>query len=139
MPCLTRVISRFSARLISGVVRKICTSNLEYIRGVKMHRYANAPQIILQWTRALQGLTKSGVSFTDGSFDEDTFLQAYQGDGFFDMFYFVAKLAVLCIWRVSDRVARRASGRASRARVCWHDLGSTDCFLWRSYTRRALR
>ncbi len=85
--------------LLSGAdLDKFCSTypaNVEYMNRVKMHHFAGGQQVILQWGRALNGLTVGPTSFTDDSFDEVRFLQTYRGHSLFEMFYFVAKLAVL--------------------------------------------
>ena len=69
--------------------------NVDYIKRVKMHHFAGAQQVILQWGRALQGLTQTPTSFTDAGFDEQQYRETYRGHSLFEMLYFVAKLAVL--------------------------------------------
>jgi predicted ATPase len=85
--------------LLSGgdldAFHQACAPSVDYARRVKMRHYAAAPQLILQWGLALQGLTREPVSLSDAGFDEEAFVQAYRGQPLFEMFYFVAKLALL--------------------------------------------
>ena len=76
-----------------------------------MHHFAAAPQTILQWGLALQGRTERPVSLTSPDFDEEEFLRDYAGQPLFEMFYCVAKLALLYTfedYRGAREVARRA-------------------------------
>ena len=61
---------------------------------IKMRHIADAKRVLLQWGRALQGLTEDPLSFTDATFDEPEYCRTYQGHRLFEMFYIVAKLAV---------------------------------------------
>jgi PAS domain S-box-containing protein len=85
--------------LLSGAdLDKFCATypaKVDYMNRVKMHHFAGGQQVILQWGRALNGLTVGPTTFTDDSFDEGRYLQTYRGHSLFEMFYFVAKLAVL--------------------------------------------
>jgi PAS domain S-box-containing protein len=85
--------------LLSGpelsTFRKSFSTNVDYNKRVKMHRFADAQQVILQWGKALEGFTNFPVSFTDDHFDEEAFRLNYRGNSLFEMFYFVGKLAVL--------------------------------------------
>ena len=73
---------------------EMCRSHVTYTRRVGMQHFAAAPQIILQWGRALQGLTNSPTSLSSEDFDEDAFRRDYRGQPLFEMFYAVAKLAL---------------------------------------------
>jgi PAS domain S-box-containing protein len=74
---------------------KTYAANVEYSARVKMPHIADAKQILLQWGRALQGRTEHPLSFTNGTFDGEKYRHTYEGQRLFEMFYFVAKLAVL--------------------------------------------
>ncbi len=74
---------------------KTYAANVEYSARVKMPHIADAKQILLQWGRALQGRTEHPLSFTNGTFDEGRYHHTYEGQRLFEMFYLVAKLAVL--------------------------------------------
>ena len=91
--------------------QETCTPNASYARRVGMHHFAAAPQTILQWGLALQGRTERPVSLTSPDFDEEKFLRDYAGQPLFEMFYCVAKLALLYTfedYRGAREVARRA-------------------------------
>ncbi|HSB71082.1 MAG TPA: sigma 54-interacting transcriptional regulator [Candidatus Methylomirabilis sp.] len=74
---------------------KLCASNVDYSVRIKMPHIADAKRVLLQWGRALQGLTEHPLSLTDATFDEAAYRRTYAGQRLFEMFYFVAKLAVL--------------------------------------------
>ena len=76
-------------------LQKRHAANVEYMRRIKMHRIAEAQQVILQWALALRGLTVHPLSLTDATFDEESYRQTFEGQRLFEMFYVVAKLAVL--------------------------------------------
>src|SRR2546422_1462679 len=59
-----------------------------------MGHIADAKRVILGWGRALAGETWHPLTLTDATFDEDAYRQTYAGQRLFEMFYFVAKLAV---------------------------------------------
>jgi Nif-specific regulatory protein len=114
--------------------RRTCKANVDYTKRIKMFHFAGgAPQVILQWGLALQGLTEHPLSFTDGSFDEEAFRRNYMGQPLFEMFYFDAKLAVLytfeeyhaaCeIAEQAERVIKDFSGTIwDEIRVYYHAL-----------------
>ncbi|MGH8752081.1 MAG: AAA family ATPase, partial [Burkholderiales bacterium] len=89
-----------------------CAPNVEYTRRVKMEHFAiGAPQVILQWGRALQGLTENPCSLTDANFDEDKFRRDYRQESIFQMFYLDTKLALLYTfgeYRAACEVAAKA-------------------------------
>lgn len=77
-------------------LKRHCAPNVEYIKRNKMQHFAvGAPQVILQWGLALQGLTERPTSLTDANFSEVHFQRDYRDESLFEMFYFVAKLALL--------------------------------------------
>jgi predicted ATPase/transcriptional regulator with GAF, ATPase, and Fis domain/tRNA A-37 threonylcarbamoyl transferase component Bud32 len=78
-----------------AVFDKTYTPHVDYSERIKMHHIADAKRVLLQWGRALQGLTEHPLSFTDATFDEAAYCRTYQGQRLFEMFYIVAKLAVL--------------------------------------------
>ncbi len=87
------------------------TPHVDYSERIKMRHIADAKRVLLQWGRALQGLTADPLSFTDATFDEDSYCRTYQGQRLFEMFHIVAKLAVLYTFG-SYRAAHEAAGRA---------------------------
>jgi predicted ATPase/transcriptional regulator with GAF, ATPase, and Fis domain len=91
--------------------RKRYQANVSYNRRVKMDRFADAQQVVLQWGYALHGLTKHPVSMSDENFNEGEFCLKYRGHSLFEMFYFVGKLAILYTfeeYRQALEVAREA-------------------------------
>ncbi|MGH8728062.1 MAG: AAA family ATPase [Burkholderiales bacterium] len=76
-------------------LQKNCAPHLEYVKRIKMRHFAEGSvRVILQWGRALQGLTETPASLTGNGFDEQAFRRDYRGENLFEMFYFVAKLAL---------------------------------------------
>jgi transcriptional regulator with GAF, ATPase, and Fis domain len=61
-----------------------------------MPGFGDAPQVILQWARALQGRTRGPTSLDGDGFSEGAYLQAHAGQSLFEMFCRVAKLALQC-------------------------------------------
>jgi predicted ATPase/transcriptional regulator with GAF, ATPase, and Fis domain/tRNA A-37 threonylcarbamoyl transferase component Bud32 len=68
---------------------------VDYSERIKMHHIADAKRLLLQWGRTLQGRTEHPLSFTDSTFAEAAYCRTYQGQRLFEMFYVVAKLAIL--------------------------------------------
>ncbi|MGE0354288.1 MAG: sigma 54-interacting transcriptional regulator [Gemmatimonadales bacterium] len=86
---------------------RVGLATMEYALRVKMHRFAVGPQTILQWSRALMGRTSDPVSLSDDTFSEADFLRDYGGNGLFEMFYYVARLALA--YTMGDLATARAS------------------------------
>lgn len=66
--------------------------NLSLIRKLKITSFADALRIMLNWARALEGDTLSPLSLSDESFDENEYLETYNGNPFFTTFHAVARL-----------------------------------------------
>jgi transcriptional regulator with GAF, ATPase, and Fis domain len=77
-----------------AVFDKTYAPHVDYSERIKMDHIADAKRVLLQWGRALQGLTEHPLSFTDATFDEAAYCRTYQGQRLFEMFHIVAKLAV---------------------------------------------
>jgi predicted ATPase/signal transduction histidine kinase len=75
--------------------QEACAPHVGYAQRVGMRYFAAAPQTILQWGLALQGLTAQPGSLSSETFDEEAFRRDYGGQPLFEMFFCVAKLAVL--------------------------------------------
>jgi transcriptional regulator with GAF, ATPase, and Fis domain len=86
--------------------------HVEYSERIKMRHIADAKRILLQWGRALQGLTEPPLSFTDATFDAVAYCRTYQGQRLFEMFYSVAHLAVLYTFE-AYQAAREAARQAA--------------------------
>jgi predicted ATPase len=69
--------------------------HVDYSERIAMRHIADAKRVLLQWGRALQGLTEHPLSFTDATFDAAAYCRTYQGQRLFEMFHVVARLAVL--------------------------------------------
>src|SRR6266446_1088852 len=83
-----------------------------YSERIKMRHIADAKRILLQWGRALQGLTEHPLSFTDATFDAVAYCRTSQGQRLFEMFYSVAHLAVLYTFE-AYQAAREAARQAT--------------------------
>ncbi|MGH8070824.1 MAG: sigma 54-interacting transcriptional regulator [Candidatus Entotheonellia bacterium] len=94
-----------------AVFDKTYLPHVDYSERIKMHHIADAKRVLLQWGRALQGLTEHPLSFTDATFDEAVYCRTYQGQRLFEMFYIVAKLALLYIFE-AYREAHEAAWQA---------------------------
>jgi len=75
--------------------QQVYRPTVDYSERIQMRHIADAKRVLLQWGRALQGSTESPTSLTDASFDEDAYRRTYQGQRLFEMFYCVARLALL--------------------------------------------
>jgi predicted ATPase/transcriptional regulator with GAF, ATPase, and Fis domain len=87
------------------------TPHVDYSERIKMHHIADAKRVLLQWGRALRGLTEQPLSFTDATFDEAAYCHTYQGQRLFEMFHIVAKLTILYTFEAyqeAHEAARRA-------------------------------
>jgi predicted ATPase len=99
-----------------------CAAHVEYSERIKMRHIADAKRVLLQWGRALQGLTEHPHSFTDATFDEAAYCRTYQGQRLFEMFHIVAKLAVLYTFEAYQE-AREAAQQA--AAIIRNDFSGT--------------
>src|SRR5260370_3840470 len=73
-------------------VKPACDENVAFLKRVKMEAFEDAPHVILQWARALQGDTERATSLTGDGFDETAYCRAHKNQGLFEMFYLVPKL-----------------------------------------------
>jgi predicted ATPase len=85
--------------------------HVDYSERIKMRHIADAKRLLLQWGRALQGLTEHPLSLTDATFDEAAYCRTYQGQRLFEMFYAVARLAILYTFE-AYQAAREAAQQA---------------------------
>ena len=77
--------------------------------------------VVMNWARALQGLTSGPLSLTYGDFDDEGYLQTYSSDPFFMTPYYVMKLSLA----VTFGAYREALGLAARGREVAHALRGT--------------
>jgi predicted ATPase/transcriptional regulator with GAF, ATPase, and Fis domain len=101
--------------------------HVDYSERIKMHHIADAKRVLLQWGRALRGLTEHPLSFTDATFDEAAYCDTYQGQRLFEMFFIVAKLAVLYTFEAyqeAHEAARRAEAiiRQDFSGTIWDEI-----------------
>jgi predicted ATPase/transcriptional regulator with GAF, ATPase, and Fis domain len=75
-----------------AAVKAACDENVSFLRQVKMETFEDAPRVILQWARALQGDTEKATSLTGDGFDETAYCRAHKNQSLFEMFYLVPKL-----------------------------------------------
>ncbi|MDN8615197.1 AAA family ATPase [Variovorax ginsengisoli] len=67
------------------------------IQRLKNQGFADSTKLILNWARALQGLTLGPLSLSDAAIDEDAYLCTYRDSPFFATVHAVAKLHVCCM------------------------------------------
>jgi predicted ATPase/transcriptional regulator with GAF, ATPase, and Fis domain len=75
-----------------AAVNPACDESIAFLKRVKMVAFEDAPRVILQWARALQGDTVNATSLTGKGFDEVGYRRAHRGQSLFEMFFFVPKL-----------------------------------------------
>ena len=75
-----------------SAMKPACEENVAFLRRVKMEAFEDAPRVILQWARALQGCTENPTSLTGEGFDETLYCHTHGDQGLFGMFYLVPKL-----------------------------------------------
>jgi predicted ATPase/GAF domain-containing protein len=110
-----------------AVFDKTYAPHVDYSERIKMHHIADAKRVLLQWGRALQGLTEDPLSFTDTTFDAAAYCHTYRGQRLFEMFYIVAKLAVLYTfgaYQAACEAARQAEAiiRQDFTGTIWDEL-----------------
>ncbi len=124
-----------------GTVQQVCEAAVSFTKRIKMHGFVDAPQVFRQWSLALQGLTESPTSLTihkartepTASFDEDVYQLTHRGHSLFEMFYLIAKLALLYTFdrylaacevaQEAERVIRDYTGTIwDELRVFYHAL-----------------
>jgi len=64
------------------------------INRLKAAGFADSLKIFLNWARALQGKTRTPLSLSDETINEDEYVETYRGNPFFTTFHAVAKLQV---------------------------------------------
>lgn len=73
------------------------TPNVELIERLKNAPFADSVRLILNWARALQGLTRAPLSLSDPTLDEDAFVRTYRANPFFASIHAVARLHVCAL------------------------------------------
>jgi len=73
-------------------VKPACDENVAFLKRVKMEAFEDAPRVILQWARALQGDTENATSLTGEGFDQAAYCHTHKGQSLFEMFFLVPKL-----------------------------------------------
>jgi predicted ATPase/transcriptional regulator with GAF, ATPase, and Fis domain len=77
-----------------AAVKAACDENVAFLQRVKMEAFEDAPRVILQWARALQGFTERATSLTGEGFDEAAYRRTHKGQSLFEMFFLVPKLVL---------------------------------------------
>jgi predicted ATPase/transcriptional regulator with GAF, ATPase, and Fis domain len=75
-----------------AAMKPACDENVAFLKRVKMEAFEDAPRVILQWARALQGYTENATSLTGEGFDEAAYCRTHKGQSLFEMFFLVPKL-----------------------------------------------
>jgi transcriptional regulator with GAF, ATPase, and Fis domain len=85
-----------------------------------------AAQILMQWSRALQGRTRAVTSLTDDGFDEAAFAAAFQKVPVFVGFLSVAQAGLCCLFgddaRAWEIATRAALAFGNSAEQIWHSV-----------------
>ncbi|MBZ5537236.1 MAG: sigma 54-interacting transcriptional regulator [Acidobacteriia bacterium] len=97
------------------------SSNLALINKLKMTSFVDAQKIILNWARALQGLTRDMFSLSDETFSEENYLRTYESNPFFMTFYHLAKLH---LYFNLEEYGKAMEAASALQRVA-HSLGGT--------------
>ncbi len=103
-----------------------CSSSLALLEKLKMTGLIPPQKAIQNWARALQGRTAHPTSFSDESFDELAFIQAYGNHPFRIIYYYILKVH-LCVLFEEFEQAHEAAGCA---RSMAHNLLGT---IWPVY------
>jgi predicted ATPase/transcriptional regulator with GAF, ATPase, and Fis domain len=98
------------ARSLDGFVRTYSPA-LALLERFKMPDFLAAHRVVLNWARALQGMTASPLSLSDDTFDEGAFVARYEGqNAFFMAFRETARLHLALLLENYD-VALEAARR----------------------------
>lgn len=84
---------------------------LEFMSNTKNKTFYDTHQLMVHWGLAFQGQTLNACSLTSDDFDEQEYLEAYEGIGFFHRFYHVIKTQLYYMFGRYDD-ALRSSIRA---------------------------
>jgi hypothetical protein len=77
-----------------AAVKAACDENVAFLQRVKMEAFEDAPRVILQWARALQGYTENATSLTGEGLDEAAYRRTHKDQSLFEMFFLVPKLVL---------------------------------------------
>lgn len=83
--------------------------------------FADSVRVLVNWSRAIQGLTDGPLSLSDSTFDEAAYLQAYRDSPFFTTIHAIARLQLCSL--LGERSDALAAARRARAFV--HHLPGT--------------
>jgi PAS domain S-box-containing protein len=104
----------------------LCTQDLarfvqDYVPGValvdrlKAAGFADSLRLVLNWARALQGATRTPLSLSDESLEEQDYVDRYRDHPFFAAIHAVLRLQLCC--RFGDTAAALECARGARASV----------------------
>jgi predicted ATPase/transcriptional regulator with GAF, ATPase, and Fis domain len=110
-----------------SAVKPVCAENVAFVRRVKMDAFEDAPRVILQWARALQGCTENPTSLTGEGFDETVYCRTHRNQSLFEMFYLVPKLMLFYTFREYE-AATEILGKLDRV------LGDYTGTIWDAIT-----
>src|SRR5262249_3267956 len=97
------------------------TPSLALIRKLKNTGFADAHQLILNWVRALRGETDARLSLSAEGFDENVYVETYDGNPFFTMFYLTARLHLAYLFEENEQALEATPG----ARRIAHHMSGT--------------
>ena len=83
---------------------------LAFMTKTKNQTFLDTHQLILHWSRAIQGRTEEPCSLTSDDFDEAFYLKTYESLAFFVSFYYVIKLHVLYLFGDFDTPRSKERG-----------------------------
>src|SRR5262249_31497951 len=86
------------------------TPSLALIRKLKNTGFADAHQLILNWVRALRGETDARLSLSAEGFDENVYVETYDGNPFFTMFYLTARLHLAYLFEENEQALEATLG-----------------------------
>lgn len=85
----------------------------KFLERIQMKSFADAQQVILHWGTAFEGKTEEPGSLSDDAFTERRYARQYEGNAFFETFYFTTKLHLLysfARFEEAAELARKADG-----------------------------
>ncbi len=95
--------------------------NLALVKRLKNTPFADSLHLLINWARALQGVTDAPRSLSVAGFDEAKYVETYRDNPFFTMFHAVARLQICYLLGAY----REALAMAQRARAIVPHLAGT--------------
>jgi predicted ATPase/transcriptional regulator with GAF, ATPase, and Fis domain len=75
-----------------AAVKPACDESIAFLKRVKMETFEDAPKVILQWAKALEGGTESPTSLSGQDFNEAAYWHTHQDQSLFKMLFLVPKV-----------------------------------------------